>query len=758
MSKKTRMRLLTPSANRRWNEFLGLLWIAIALFGVFSLATFSPADTSINTASASAETRNWAGAIGALTADLLYQLFGACAFLLPAGLSWLGWLRFRSIAPSNPWAKATGAVLLVFSLMTAVALIPYPILMYELFPLGGLLGAMLAEGLSRSLNGPGSIILLGITWIASLYLLTTFSVERATAWLRERFGWIGRRRSKRQSEVLARAARKDQAAQAPEPETEPQPTAETFAPVLDTSQSDQSSPEDDSIPISLSVQEPSGARGRGVKSQPESVYKLPSTDLLQPPVSIEGSTEDEMKLLAMQLRAKCEEFDVRGSVTQINPGPVVTTFEFKPEAGVKYNRITNLVEDLCLALEAESLLIQRIPGKSTVGIEVPNANRETIMLREILESKSFGSSRSPLTLALGKEINGRIRIAELGSMPHLLIAGSTGSGKSVSMNSFILSILFQSTPSEVKLILVDPKRLELGLYEGIPHLVTPIITDPKVAANALRNAVLEMERRLKLLAEKGVRNIEQYNRLFERKESLNLFEPPDEHVPLPRIVIFIDELADLMMVDSKNVEASITRLAQMARAVGIHLVLATQRPSVDVITGLIKANFPARLSFRVATKVDSRTILDSNGAEALLGKGDMLYSPAGSGRLVRIHGPFVTESEITQVVDFWRAQADPSYSEEFLKPPPSEDAGDGEEWSGERDQAYEDAVRIVVEMGKASTSILQRRLRLGYGRAARLLDIMEKDGIISAPDGSRPREVLKRPDWIEEFERAQADA
>jgi S-DNA-T family DNA segregation ATPase FtsK/SpoIIIE len=481
--------------------------------------------------------------------------------------------------------------------------------------------------------------------------------------------------------------------------------------------------------------------------------------LLSPPISIQGSTADELKRLAMVLTAKCEEFDVRGSVTQINPGPVVTTFEFKPEAGVKYNRITNLVEDLCLALEAESILIERIPGKSTVGIEVPNANRETIMLREMLESEAFASGRSPLTLALGKEINGRMRVADLASMPHLLIAGSTGSGKSVSMNSFILSILFKATPEEVKLILVDPKRLELGLYEGIPHLVTPIITDPKVAANALRNAVREMERRLKLLAEKGVRNIEQYNKLFERKEeSLNLFEPPEEHAPLPLIVIFIDELADLMMVDSHNVEASITRLAQMARAVGIHLVLATQRPSVDVITGLIKANFPARLSFRVATKVDSRTILDSNGAEALLGKGDMLYSPPGSGRLVRVHGPFVTESEIAQVVEFWRAQATPSYVEEFLQAPPPEDAEDEEEWSGERDEAYEDAVRVVVEMGKASTSILQRRLRLGYGRAARLLDIMQKDGIISAPDGSKPREVLKRPDWIEEFERSQADA
>jgi S-DNA-T family DNA segregation ATPase FtsK/SpoIIIE len=314
----------------------------------------------------------------------------------------------------------------------------------------------------------------------------------------------------------------------------------------------------------------------------------------------------------------------------------------------------------------------------------------------------------------------------------------------------LLSILYKATPEDVKLILVDPKRLELGLYQGIPHLVTPIITDPKVAANALRNGVKEMERRLKLLAEKGVRNIEQYT------ESLNLFEPQEEQKRLPYIVIFIDELADLMMVDSNSVELSITRLAQMARAVGIHLVLATQRPSVDVITGLIKANFPARISFRVATKVDSRTILDSNGSEALLGKGDMLFSPPGSGRLVRVHGPLVTEAEICQVVDFWRSQAAPSYSEEFLRPPPAEDAEEPEEeWTAERDELYEQAVRVVVEMGKASTSILQRRLRLGYGRAARLLDVMEKDGIIGPPDGSKPREVLKRADWFAELERSR---
>ena len=366
-------------------------------------------------------------------------------------------------------------------------------------------------------------------------------------------------------------------------------------------------------------------------------------------------------------------------MVQINPGPVVTTFEFKPEAGIKYSRITNLTEDLCLGLQAESILIERIPGKPTVGIEVPNTRRELIALRQMLESDEFTGSHSHLTIPLGKDINGRMRIAALESMPHLLIAGSTGSGKSVMINSMIMSILYKATPDDVRLIMVDPKRVELGMYEGIPHLLTPVITDPKKATNALRNAVLEMERRLRLLAEYGVRNIDQFNKkirkLQEEPRSLFSDEEPtqEEPRPLPYILILIDELADLMMLEGKNVEESVTRLAQMARAVGMHLVLATQRPSVDVITGLIKANFPARISFRVATRVDSRTILDVMGAEHLLGKGDMLFLPPGSSRLTRVHGAFVTETEINRVVDFWKRQAKPEYDQSFLIAPPNEE-------------------------------------------------------------------------------------
>jgi S-DNA-T family DNA segregation ATPase FtsK/SpoIIIE len=492
-------------------------------------------------------------------------------------------------------------------------------------------------------------------------------------------------------------------------------------------------------------------------------YRLPSPTLLREGERSQKLDEAELKDRARAIEEKCLEFDIQGRVTQINPGPVVTTFEFKPEAGIKYSRITGLTEDLCLALQAESILIERIPGKSTIGIEVPNLNRQTIALRDVIEAPEFLNSPSKLTLAMGRDLHGRIRITDLAAMPHLLIAGSTGTGKSVFINSLMMSILYKASPDEVKMVLVDPKRLELNLYENIPHLIAPVVTDPKIASNVLRNATREMENRLKLLAQRGVRNIDQYNRTFKKEQSLSLFDnlEESEHKPLPYLVIVIDELADLMMVDTNNVEESITRLAQMARAVGIHLILATQRPSVDVITGLIKANFPARISFRVASKVDSRTILDSNGSESLLGKGDMLYLPAGSARLHRIHGPLVSEDEITAVCDFWREQAQAKYQEELLEAPKDENAktegaaeGDADGGEDVDDALYQDAIRVVCDAGRASTSTLQRRLRIGYGRAARLIDLMEKDGIVGPPDGTKPREVLKNRNWMREFDQS----
>lgn len=482
---------------------------------------------------------------------------------------------------------------------------------------------------------------------------------------------------------------------------------------------------------------------------PYSDFVLPSTDMLTVPPPQHEQDDAELWDRARLVAEKCNEFSVSGKIQNINPGPVVTTFEFKPDPGVKYSRITGLVDDLCLALKAESVRIERMPGKSTVGIEVPNLNREVIYLREIFESEKYKSASSPLTLALGKSIEGTTYIADLMRMPHLLIAGATGTGKSVCLNSLIVSILYKASPEEVKMIMVDPKRLELGLYEGIPHLLTPIVLEPKRASSALKWAVGEMENRYKMLAGHGVRNIDQYNQQIRQR-----YNQPDisgeRPKLLPYIVIIIDELADLMMVASSDVETSITRLAQMARAVGIHLIIATQRPSVDVITGLIKANFPSRISFRVSSKIDSRTILDTNGAEALLGQGDMLFLPPGTSRLIRVHGAYVNEGEINRIVDHIRAQGRPEYNENIQMLEEETEAGES---GGDKDKLYEEAIKVICEMKKASTSVLQRRLRIGYGRAASILDMLEIEGCVGPSDGSKPREVKPRAyEYLERVE------
>ncbi|HSB28555.1 MAG TPA: DNA translocase FtsK, partial [Pyrinomonadaceae bacterium] len=482
-------------------------------------------------------------------------------------------------------------------------------------------------------------------------------------------------------------------------------------------------------------------------------YTLPPLEFLNeaPPHSEQADTE--LLGLATRLAEKCKEFNVTGQIKHICPGPVVTTYEFKPDPGVKYSRVVSLVDDLCLALKAESIRIDRMPGKPHVGIEVPNPRRETIFLREVIESRAFRESASKLTIALGKTIDGLNYVADLAKMPHLLIAGTTGSGKSVGVNSLIVSILYRARPDEVKFILIDPKRLELGLYEDIPHLAAPIIVDPKLASRSLKWAVGEMERRYRELAGWGVRNIDGYNNEILRRNLVKEYDEQGEPwKPLPYIVIIIDELADLMMTSGREVEESITRLAQMARAVGIHLVLATQRPSVDVITGLIKANFPSRISFRVSSKIDSRTIIDTNGAEQLLGRGDMLFLPPGTSRLIRVHGAYIDETEISRIVSQIKSQGPPAYDETITQS--DEEALGLEANEGEHDELFEEALRICVEMKRASTSVLQRRLRIGYGRAAAILDIMEREGLIGAADGSRPRPVLGRAyemvaDWDE---------
>jgi len=473
-------------------------------------------------------------------------------------------------------------------------------------------------------------------------------------------------------------------------------------------------------------------------------YAYPSMEYLNPAPPRREQADEELLQIAQRVAEKCKEFNVTGQIKHICPGPVVTTYEFKPDPGVKYSRVTGLVDDLCIALEAESIRIDRLPGKPHVGIEVPNPERETIFMREVLESRQFRESESKLTLALGKTIDGINYTADLTRMPHLLIAGATGTGKSVCLNSLVVSILYKARPDEVKFVMIDPKRLELGLYADIPHLITPIVTEPKKAANALKWAVREMEQRYKQLAQWGVRNIDGYNTEVERRNNvLDFDEEGNPHKTLPYVVIIIDELADLMMTCGADVEEAITRLAQMARAVGIHLVLATQRPSVDVITGLIKANFPSRIAFRVSQKVDSRTIIDANGAEQLLGRGDMLFLPPGTSRLLRVHGAFLDENEVAKIVAHIKAQGGaPVYDETITQS--EEDSANGEGGSGERDELFEQALRICCEMKRASTSVLQRRLRIGYGRAAAILDGLEREGFIGAADGARPRPVLAR--------------
>ncbi len=690
-----------------------------------------------------------------------------------------------------------------------LAILPGHVRWMGAIPIEGLAGRIVGDVLIRYLNVAGAYIVCTTVLAVALYLTTAFSFSAIELWAPTRFAFVlalrdrfqrlaGRARAQASTKrtrktprrkthchgttraraqraaapekprVIRRTSTSGRRSQACSPRLLAAAPASSACAEEDVDNSALTPPPQDSsaaIAVEVEVTDRADAEHRPKTILPKIAgsYKLPPSSLLHRPDEQQSVDEEELKIVAQVLTAKYAEFEVLGQVTQINPGPVVTTFEFKPEAGIKYSRIISLTDDLCLALRAESILVERMPGKSTVGIQVPNREREIIWLRENIESPEFLGSKSKLTIGMGKDINGRIAAADLAGMPHLLIAGSTGTGKSVAINAMIMSILYKSTPEEVRLVLVDPKRLELGNYEGVPHLYTPIITEPKLAANALRNAVREMERRLKLLAAKGVRKIDSYNRLFDDTPSLFSEQSNNsDDGPLPYIVIIIDELADLMMLDGHNVEESITRLAQMARAVGIHLVLATQRPSVDVITGLIKANFPARVSFRVATKVDSRTILDANGAESLLGRGDMLYLPSGSARVHRLHAPYVTEKEIAAVVEFWKAQGVAQYQEKFLETPkedPESPAGaDGSreisagDNDNDNDPLFNDAVRLVVEFGKASTSLLQRRLRIGYGRAAHLIDLMERDGIVGAADGPKPREVLKRPDWISEIE------
>lgn len=749
---------------------MGVALFGAAIIWIIALVSYEPADPVwFFSTGAHADPVNFAGRIGAFLAELSFQLFGYASYMVPAVLILAGWQSFWCRETDAAGTKVAGGALLFACLSAFLSLVLGTLAVSgKPFRAGGYAGEWLAMLLSEYLNRTGSVVAVLTLTVLAIIMSTQFSFGRFFGAIiaatggsaTQAFSAFGdwreeRRRERQRREVIAkhtkkgaviepkvaigatgvlgdvavvRSARKREAIDESEPAAA-FVAAKSFAP-----------PKPPKVtvpppPLPLSDPEP----GKAPAERRKGDYAPPPLALLDAPKAERKIDERELMDGARLLEEKCREFSVEGSVVQIHPGPVVTTFEFKPDAGVKYSKITGLADDLCLAMQAESVLIDRIPGKSTVGIQIPNRNREQISLREMLESEAFRRSTSKLTLALGKTIHGEPYMADLAAMPHLLIAGSTGAGKSVGINGMLTSILCRATPDDVRMIMIDPKRLELGMYDDIPHLMTPVVVDPKQAANALRWAVREMEERYKTLAAEGVRNIEQYNRnvqqaIAERHTPENGETPK----PLPFIVVVIDELADLMMVASNEVEESIARLAQMARAVGIHLILATQRPSVDVITGLIKANLPARISFRCSSKTDSRTILDGNGAEQLLGKGDMLFVPPASSRFIRLHGPYISEQESARLASYLRKQGKPVYDTSITAE--QKTAADAIEM--DKDELYDEAARIIVQSGQPSISYLQRRLRIGFSRAARLVDMMEMEGLVSPAASGTPREVL----------------
>ncbi len=785
-------------------EVLGLLLIALSLLTLLSLLSFSPDDARLfsSTSSPAAPatfTHNMIGTAGATLASGLFRSIGGAAYLVPFLLAMLAGRCFIEGTLRVTLRSAGGSLasILFLSAFLHLEVTGVPTLSSGLVfrgEGGGTAGAVLAEALRHYFASTGAHILILTGLLVSLLLATPASLtalfEKVPAWwevvvtfldavvdaLRRQVERVGRpktRRPRTKAIKINRTATPQAEAQAEgdEPIEEPSPEPTVPEPV---------------VARAVAADQPDDEETEPIVDAPMVVatdYLLPDPrELLSDPDEHQARVTDaEITAQSDVLIRALRSFGIEGRVAEVHPGPVVTMYEFEPAPGVKVARIVNLDNDLALALKATSIrIVAPIPGKSVVGIEVPNKQRETVQLKEILLSESFARSRSKLTLALGKDIFGRPVTADLKTMPHLLVAGATGAGKSVSLNSMLLSVLCTARPDEVKLLLIDPKMLEFQLYDGVPHLLRPVITDPKSAARGLGWVVQEMEQRYKMLAEAGVRNIDAYNRWVAREQGLaeeqaraepgGQGQPPADFLseedrlstgetaepdvaeapimtppktppaPLPYILVMIDELADLMMVAPKDVEDKIARLAQMARAAGIHLVLATQRPSVDVLTGLIKANFPARIAFQVSSKTDSRTILDANGAEALLGRGDMLYLASGTGRMTRIHGSFVGDEDVRQVVEFITRQAPARHHEELRQMQKREEA----EAEQERDEVYEQAKDLVLTSGQASASLIQRRLRVGYPRAARMIERMEQDGIVGAPARDGRREVIGR--------------
>ncbi len=758
--------------NKRVREVGGLILIVLGIVSALSILSYTAGDpTWFNHQPTNPPTHNWFGAVGANLAEALLQLFGTAGFLIAGIPCFVGWLLMRGDRRVGSPGHWIGLGVLVLSLCSLLELI-YGWVVYdgELFPSGGITGRWVGSVLRRLLNGPGAM-LVSATALASVIILTTRqsfvqTVQSMAGWSGTSFRQARNRAGEAWSTWRTESAEKAELRASVRKATAPAPAPTPVPQRMTSIELDTASPAEtrrDDPPVMTAP--PKKPVERKPKSQPKPQqrtlpldpgkrgFTLPSIDLLKEPEPQTIESEQELLERARLITDKLREFSVNGSVVAIHPGPVVTTFEFKPEAGVKYSKITGMTDDLSLALKAESVRIDRMAGRSTVGVEVPNRRQQTIYPRDLLSSAIFRDSESKLTMALGKDISGDVFVAPLERMPHLLIAGATGSGKSVGLNGMITSILYKAKPDEVRFIMIDTKMIELGVYADIPHLLVPVVTEAKHAAAALKWAVREMEQRYRKLASCGVRNLAQFNQLIADQPDRSMPDPKTgEEVPLgslPQIVIVIDELADLMMVASNDVEEAIMRLAQMARAVGIHLIIATQRPSVDVITGTIKANFPSRIAFRVSQRVDSRTIIDQQGAEHLLGRGDMLFLSSGSARLTRVHGAYITEPELNRIVSFLKKMAEPVYDESVLK--------DGEDESEaldptDRDEMYVKAVRTILQEGKCSVTLIQRRLQLGYARAARIVDMMEREGVVSVGEGSKPREVLVGEDFLESIE------
>jgi len=735
-----------------------------------SLASYTPADLSINHVGVSGRVHNFFGIIGAYTAGLLIGLFGIGAFWIPVLLLIAAIRLYRLQQGSFSISLVFGTLLLVITTGGLFALFHSSYSIFgRAFSGGGLVCGIIASILKEYLNLPGAFLILIVCFLIglimstrislvavlkNLVLLVRISAGKIMAVLSSAGKWVSERRSDHKKlksrGKKVRPKKKKVSGNRPHLSTEGIDinilSPENIKPKQ--AKKEISKPADAAQEVDPIVSPPSGRQmvfeSMRIK---EGGFTLPPIDLLSEPVRIDNAVDHEyLKSQSMILEEKLHDFGVNGKVRAVLPGPVITRFEFEPAPGIKINKVVNLSDDLALALRAMSVrIIAPIPGKAAIGIELPNRTRQIVAFKDIVSSDIFKKSSAALTMILGKDIVGNPVVTDLEKMPHLLIAGATGTGKSVALNTMISSILFKSTPDSVKFIMVDPKRIELSVYDGIPHLITPVVTDMKKATNALFWAVREMERRYKLLSEKRVRNIRQYNRKVEKETVSEGEEPPES---LPYIVIVIDELSDLMMVSSKDVEVALTRLAQMARAAGIHLIIATQRPSVDVLTGVIKANFPTRLSFQVSSKTDSRTIIDANGAETLLGKGDMLFLPPGTAKLERIHGAYISEEDVSNIIEFLKSQKGPEYNEEVVVSREEDGADDSAE-EMEYDQRYDEAVALVTKTGQASISMVQRHLRIGYNRAARIIEMMEKEGIVGPSDGVKAREVLVRRDYDE---------